>query len=201
MKLYIAPGSCSLSPHIALAEAGLTFETEKVDLKAKKTASGEEFLAINPKGYVPALRLDDGNVLTEGVAIVQYIADQRPQSKLAPAAGTLERYRLQEWLNFISTEIHKTYSPLFNPASTDDVRENAKKHLTKRLATVTEQLGKTPYLTGDAFTVADGYLFTVLRWSPHVKFDLAPFPAVRAFMERVASRDAVKKTLAAEGLS
>ena len=200
MKLYFAPGACSLSPHIALTEAGLTFETEKVDLKDKKTASGGDFLAVNPKGYVPALLLDDGKILTEGPAIVQYIADQRPASRLAPLAGTFERVRLQEWLNFISTELHKSFGPLFNPGSSDEVRENAKKYLTKRFATVADPLGKTPYLMGDTFSVADGYLFTVLRWTKPVKFDLSPFPSLVAFMERVGAREAVKKTLEAEGI-
>jgi glutathione S-transferase len=199
MKLYYSPGACSLSPHIALCESGLKFETEKVDLRARKTASGEDYKAVNPKGYVPALRLDDGQVLTEGPAIVQYVADQKPDSGLAPKAGSVERYRLQEWLNFISTELHKQFSPLFNPALSDEAKNIFKGNIAKRLDWVNGQLQGKQYLTGDRFTVADGYLFVILRWAKGMKMELPA--AVSAFFDRVAARPKVAEALKAEGLS
>ena len=155
MKLYYAPGACSLASHIALHETSLAFEIEKVDFATKKTSSGEDFSQINPKGYVPAVRLDDGSVLTEGGAILQYIADQQPDSGLAPKAGTMERYRLQEWLTFIGTELHKTFSPLFNKSAAEEVRTNARNLLAKRLGYVETQLANKPYLMGDKFSLAD----------------------------------------------
>ncbi|MBZ4394250.1 glutathione transferase GstA [Myxococcus sp. AS-1-15] len=200
MKLYYTNGACSLSPHIVLREAGLKFDVEKVDLRSKKTETGADFLAVNPKGYVPALVLDDGNVLTEGPAIVQYIADQAPQSKLAPANGTLPRYQLQETLNFISTELHKAFSPLFNPAFPEDGKAIYKERIAQRLKTLDGVLAKQSFLMGEQFTVADAYLFTVLNWAAPMKVDLEPFPAVRAFQARVAERPHVQAALVAEGL-
>ncbi len=201
MKLYFKPGACSLSPHIALRESGLPFETEKVDTKAGKTASGADYHAINPKGAVPALQLDNGEVLTEGAAIVQYIADLKPESQLAPKAGTLERYRLMEALNYVGTELHKTFSILFNPKNPDEVKAATREALLAKYAWVSQQLEGKQYLLGDRFTVADGYLFTVSRWSKHVGLDLSRFPTLTAYFARVASRPAVKAALQAEGLS
>jgi glutathione S-transferase len=200
MKLYFAPGACSLSPHIVLLEAGQLFATESVDLGKKLTLSGTDYRAINPKGYVPALELADGTVLTEGPAIVQYIADQAPQAKLIPAAGTIERYRVLEWLNFISTELHKNYSPMFNPAATDDTRNAARAKLTDRYAYVAGKLDGQEFLTGTQFTVADAYLFTVTNWAGHVQLDLSAFPSLLAFQARVAARPAVQQALRDEGL-
>jgi glutathione S-transferase len=200
MKLYFAPGACSLSPHIVLLESGQKFEAEKVDLGSKKTASGQDFNAINPKGYVPALVMDDGAVLTEGPAIVQYIADKAPNAKLAPANGSLERYRLQETLNFISTELHKMMGALFNPNLSDDTKKTFRAAVTKRLASVNETLGKQSFIQGGEFSVADAYLFTVLSWSGHVGVDLSPFAAIKSYQERVGSRPNVQAALKAEGL-
>ena len=200
MKLYYAPGACSLASHIALHETSLAFEIEKVDFATKKTSSGEDFSQINPKGYVPAVRLDDGSVLTEGGAILQYIADQQPDSGLAPKAGTMERYRLQEWLTFIGTELHKTFSPLFNKSAAEEVRTNARNLLAKRLGYVETQLANKPYLMGNKFSVADAYLFTVVNWSNFTGFDLGPFPKIKEFMARVAARPKVQAAMKAEGL-
>jgi glutathione S-transferase len=198
MKLYFSPGACSLSPHIALREAGLAFELEKVDFGTKVTSSGADYLGVNPKGYVPALRLDDGQVLTEGPAIVQYIADLKPEAGLAPAAGTFERYRLQEWLGYIGTELHKQYSPLFNPKMSDDTKALVRESLGRRIAFAAAGLEGKPYLMGERFTVADGYLFTVLRWSKHTNVDLAQWPAIGAYLARVGERPAVKAAIDAE---
>ena len=198
MKLYLKPGACSLSPHIALEESGLPYETEVVDLKTKITASGADFTKSNPKGYVPALLLDSGELLTEGAAIVQYIADQAPAKKLAPANGTIERYRLQSWLNFIGTELHKSCSPFFNPASGKEWKEIASANLERRLAYVNAQLEGRPYLLGEDFSVADGYLFTVLGWMKFIRIDLAKWPNLAAYVDRVAARPAVKAALKAE---
>ncbi|HMN82091.1 MAG TPA: glutathione transferase GstA [Burkholderiaceae bacterium] len=200
MKLYLSPGACSLSPHIVLHEAGLPHESEKVDLRARKTASGTDYTTINPKGYVPALVLDDGAVLTEGPAIVQYLADRKPDSGLAPSAGSLERYRLQEWLNFISTELHKQYSPLFNPAATDDMKKMFTDRLHGRYAWLDKQLTGRQYLMGDRFTVADAYLFTVMNWAQRLKFDMSKYPNLMAYVGRVAARPAVQAAMRAEGL-
>jgi glutathione S-transferase len=200
-KLYYSPGACSLSPHIALREAGLSFELEQVNLKDKKTKSGEDFSKINPKGYVPALKLDDGYVLTEGPAIVQWIADQKPASHLAPANGTTERYKLQEWLSFINTELHKNFGPFFNPATPDATKAQLAQTLAKRYAWVDEQLHGKDYLAGSQFTVADAYLFTITNWGNFVKFDLKDYPNVRAFQARVAARPKVQEALKAEGLA
>jgi glutathione S-transferase len=198
MKLYFSPGACSLSPHIVLREAGLPFQLEKVDLRTHKTASGGDYYAVNPKGYVPALELDDGQILTEGATIVQYIADKNPESKLAPPAGTMERYRLQEWLNFIATELHKGYSPLFKSSSSDDLKQAQKEALGRRFDYTTRRLENRPYLMGDTFTVADAYLFTILNWSKGVNIDLGRWPALRAYMDRASSRPAVRAAMEAE---
>lgn len=200
MKLYFSPGACSLSPHIALLEAGLAFTTERVDLRTKLTASGADYLSINPKGSVPALEFHDGSVLTEGPAIVQYIADRAPEQHLAPAAGTTEHYQLLEWLNFIGTELHKNFGAFFNPASSDDAKDNARALLTKRFAYVAMRLEGREYLVGDRFSVADGYLFTIANWAPKVQFDLSPWPALQAFQERIALRPAVQQAMRDEGL-
>lgn len=200
MKLFYRPGACSLSPHIVLREAGMTFELDRVDTKAGKTQSGGDFASINPKGYVPTLQLDDGQFLTEGVAIVQYLADRKPETKLAPASGTIERYRLQEWLNFIATEIHKGFSPLFNRNAPEEVRQAQLSRLGTRLDYVATQLEKRPFLMGTTFSVADAYLFTILNWAKIVKLDLARWPALSAFQDRVGSRPAVRAAMEAEGL-
>jgi glutathione S-transferase len=200
MKLYYFKGACALSPHIALLEAGLPFTLVRVDSKTKKTESGEDFLAINSKGAVPALQLDDGRVLTEGPAVVQYIADLKPDSGLAPRAGTFERYQLMEILNYITSEVHKSFSPLFNPASTPETKEAFVANLGKKFDWLTGFLGKKPFLLGDTFTVADGYLFTVLNWTTHVKIDLGKWPVLADFRERVANRPKVQEAMKAEGL-
>jgi len=198
MKLYYSPGACSLSPHIALREGGFTFDLEKVDLRAKTTASGADFRAINPKGSVPAFVTDAGEVLTEGPAIVQYIADQAPGTQLAPHAGTMERYRLIEWLNFITTELHKGFSPLFKPTTPDDYKPIAREQIEQRFDWVNGQLAEKQFLMGDHFTVADGYLFVILRWAKSMKFDLARWPALNTYFDRVAARPKVVEALEAE---
>ncbi len=200
MKLYYSPGSCALSPHIVASEAGIPVELEKVDLASHKTESGEDFTRINPKGYVPALRLDDGSVLTEGPAIVQYLADQKPATGLAPAAGTIDRYRVQEWLAFIGTELHKTFGTLFNKASSDEAKQMAKANIAKRLSYINDQLTNRQYLLGGNFTVADAYAFTIVNWTNYVGLDLKPYPNVVAYMARVGARPKVQETLKAEGL-
>lgn len=200
MKLYFAPGACSMSPHIALQESGLPYTTEKVDLRAKKTASGADYLEINPKGYVPALVLDNGEMLTEGPAIVQYIADQAKDKQLRPAAGTVEHYHLLEWLNFISAEIHKGFGPLFNPASTDDAKTQALANLTRRFGQADKLMNGRDYLVGDKFSVADGYLFTILNWTKKTGPDLAGMPNLQAFQARIAARPAVQQVMRDEGL-
>ncbi|MCE3605902.1 glutathione transferase GstA [Massilia sp. P8910] len=200
MKLYFSPGACSLSPHIVLLEAGLAFTTDSVDLRKKVTASGADFSAINPKGYVPALETDQGMLLTEGPAIVQYLADLAPEKKLAPAAGTPERYVLAEWLNFISTELHKNFSPLFRPDVGEELSSYARANLTARFGYVERMLKGRDYLTGSQFTVADAYLFTVLNWANVLKFDMSAFPLVQAFQTRVGERPLVQQALRDEGL-
>ena len=200
MKLYFAPGACSLSPHIVLREAGLSFELEQVDTKTKKTKSGGDYWAVNPKGYVPALALDNGEILTEGPAIVQYLADQKPDSGLAPKPGTLDRYRLQEWLNFVTSELHKGFTPLFRPTTPEDYKPVARENLTNRLGYLDKQLAGKQYLMGDKFTVADAYAFTVVNWTNFQKIDLAPWPNLKAYFERVRARPKVQEALKAEGL-
>ena len=200
MKLYYSPGACSLSPHIVLREAGLPFTPVLASTKTHKLADGTDYYTINPKGYVPLLELDDGQRLSEGPAIVQYIADQVPDKKLAPAAGTMARYRLMEWLNFISTELHKGFSPLFNPATPEDYKPMVKERLLGRLKWVDEQLEGKSYLMGDTFTVADGYLFVVASWGGYVGVDTSALKNLGAFQARVAARPAVQAAMKAEGL-
>ena len=200
MKLFYSPGACSLSPHIALREAGLAFELVQTSTKTKLLPDGSDYRAINPKGQVPALLLDDGELLTEGPVIVQYVADQAPQSGLLPAAGTMARYRVLEWLNYISTELHKSFGPLFNPAFPEEGKTFNKAALTQRLAWVDEQLAGRTYLTGDTFTVADGYLFVVVNWTKFVGLDITGLAHLGAFMGSVAARPAVQAALQAEGL-
>ncbi|MCL2657858.1 MAG: glutathione transferase GstA [Betaproteobacteria bacterium] len=200
MKLYYSPGACSLSPHIALCEAGLSFETVMVDLKNRKLPDGADFQAVNPLGYVPVLELDDGTRLREGPAIVQYIADQAPQSKLAPANGTIARYRLQEWLTFIGTEIHKSFSPLFSPATPEAYKTIVKERLISRLQWVDSQLAGKSYLMGEDFSVADCYLFTTTNWPRLLNIDISALANLNAFRERVAARPAVQRAMQEEGL-
>jgi glutathione S-transferase len=200
MKLYYSPGACSLSPHIVLREAGLPFTPVLASTKTHQLADGTDYYTINPKGYVPLLELDDGQRLTEGPVIVQYVADQVPAKQLAPAAGTMQRYRLQEWLNFITSELHKGFSPLFNKDFPDAGKEIYKKKLVDRLAWVDGQLKGKQYLMGDQFTVADAYLFTVAGWGQYVGVDIKPLANLSAYMARVAVRPAVQEAMKAEGL-
>lgn len=200
MKLYFSPGACSMAPHIVLREAGYRFDLDKVDHATKRTASGEDFTQVNPNGYVPAFRLDDGQVLTEGSVIMQYLADQKPESNLAPKAGTLERYRLMEWLNFISSEVHKTLGALFNPKITPEWKENQVALFGRRCDHLAKALGNKPYLTGDKFSIADAYLFTVLSWTGYLKVDMSKWPTLKDYMARVNTRPAVKEAMRAEGL-
>ncbi|MGA7178708.1 MAG: glutathione transferase GstA [Thiobacillaceae bacterium] len=200
MKLYYYPGACSMAVHIALRESGSTFDIDKVDLGAKKTASGEDYNQVNDKGYVPALRLDDGQVLTEDAVLLQYVADQKPESGLAPRFGSMERYRLMEWLNFISSEIHKTLGALFNPNITAEWRANQIALFGRRADWLAGRLGTRPYLMGDTFTVADAYLFTVLGWCNLHKVDTSKWPVLNDYMARIAARPAVKAAMQAEGL-
>ncbi len=198
MKLYFAPGACSLASHITLLELGLPFEAIAVDLKKKTTKSGVDYNIINPKGYVPALELDDGSILTEGTAILQYLADQKAGAALAPANGTLARYRLQEWLGFINSEVHKSFSPLFAADTPDATRQASKDRLAKRFDYIEGTLGKKPFLMGEQFTVADAYLHTVLGWSKLVGIELAKWPAISAYQTRIAGRPAVQAAKKAE---
>jgi glutathione S-transferase len=200
MKLYYAPGACSLSPHIVAREAGIPIELKKVDLKAKLVDGSADYLKTNGKGYVPAVELDDGSLLTEGPAIVQYMADQKPDSGLAPKAGTMERYKLQEWLNFITSELHKAMGTFFNPAVTPEWRKGVSDRLELRCAWLASQLSGKQYLMGERFSVADAYLFTVLNWAPMVKFDLGKWPVLQEYQKRVAARPKVQEALKAEGL-
>ena len=200
MKLYYTPSACSQAPHIALRELGLDFETVKVDLAKHTLPDGSDFRAINPRGYVPMLELDDGTRLTEANVLLQYIADQRPGS-LAPKFGTLERWKLMEWLAFIATEVHKGFGPLWNPQTPADVRERAVQALGNRFTLISQTLAKQPFLTGQEFTIADIYLFVVSNWAHYHKVDLKPWPALTAFQARVAARPAVQATFKAEGLA
>jgi glutathione S-transferase len=201
MKLYFAPGACSLSPHIVALEAGVDLQLQKVDLKTHAIASENDFYKTNPKGYVPALEIAPGDVLTEGPAIVQYLGDLKPQSGLVPPAGTPDRYRMQEMLGYINSEIHKAYSPLFSATTPDATREDRKAHLHKRYKLLEDRLAGKDYLFGDKFTAADAYLFTVTRWAHATKVDLSEFPNITAFQNRVAARPAVKQALKEEGLT
>lgn len=200
MKLYYSPGACSQAQHIVLRESGLDFDLEKVDLRSKKTASGSDYLNVNPKGYVPALQLQEGQVLTEGPAISQYIADLVPNSGLAPAAGSFERYRLQEWLNFIATELHKSFSPLYKPDTPEEYKLITRNNLEKRIGFVAIQLDGKPYLMGQQFTVADAYLFVMLTWAS--KFDLTSVnqASLQTFLTGMLKRPSVQKALKVEGL-
>lgn len=200
MKLYYSPGACSLSPHIVSREACIPIELVKVDTKAHKTRDGRDFYEINPRGYVPVLELDDGTILREGPALVQFLADQVPASGLAPAAGTMDRVHLQEWLTFVGTEIHKTFSWLFNSAAPEQAKQIAREKIAARFTDVDRHLASRKYLLGDHFTAADAYLFTVVNWSNLVKIDLAPYPNLGGFMARVAARPKVQEALRAEGL-
>jgi glutathione S-transferase len=201
MKLYYSPGACSLSPHIVLREAGLAFEPVKAPTKTHQLDDGTDYYSINPLGYVPLLELDDGTRLTEGSAIVQYIADQVPTKNLAPANGTLARYRLQSLLNFVGTELHKGFSPLFNPATPDAYKTIAREKLISRYQWVDEQLAGKEFFAGEHFSVVDAYLFTVTGWAKHVGVDLSAYANVAAFMARVGARPAVQEALKAEGLA
>lgn len=201
MKLYYSPGACSLSPHIVACEAELPVELVKVDLKSKRTETDEDFRLINPNGYVPVLILDDGNKLTEVPAIVQYLADQAPAKKLAPLAGTFERYQLQQWLNFISTEIHKGgFGPLFNPATPEAAKQLTIDTLTLRLESVAQQLSTKTFLLGEHFTVADAYLFVTLNWGQYVNLDISRWPVLADYAAKIAARPAVQRAMKEEGL-
>jgi glutathione S-transferase len=200
MKLYYAPGACSLSPHIVLLEAGVPFTLEKVDLKTKKTEKGTDYLTINSKGSVPALQLDDGRVLTEGPAVVQYLADQKPDSALAPRAGAFERYQLMEILNYLSSEVHKAFGPLFNPETSAEVKAASKTEIAKKFDWLSGFLGSKTHLLGNTFTVADAYLFTLLSWTGHVGIDLSKWPVLTAYHSRIAQRPKVQQALKEEGL-
>ena len=200
MKLYYFSGACSLASNIALREAGLPFELVRVDRRTRKAADGLDFNEVNPKGYVPALTLDNGEVLTENVAVLQYIADRNPGAKLAPPAGTMERYRLVEWLGFISSEIHKNFSPLFRDETPEETKEHLRKVLSNRLDYLNGAIGNGPFLMGEQFTVADAYLFTVLGWSRQLNFDLGKWPQLQRYMERVGARPQVIEAQKAERL-
>ncbi len=200
MKLYYSPGACSLSPHIVLLEAGLPFTLVKTDLASKKTADGADYLKINSKGAVPALELDDGRVLTEGPAIVQYLADQKPDSGLAPRFGTFERYKLMETLNYLTSELHKSFGPLFTPGASADAKQGALESIHKKFDWLSTSFGDKKFVQGDTFTVADAYLFTLLTWTGHVGIDLKKWPVLAAYSARVSQRPKVHEALKAEGL-
>lgn len=200
MKLYYTPGTCSMAVHIALHEAGMPFDAEKVDLRAKRTAAGEDFLQVNPKGSVPALRLDDGAIITEVGTLLQYVADRKPESGLAPPPGTIERYRLLEWISFLATEIHKGFGPLWNPQVSDEVRTATVTQLGRHFDYVAGRLAGPSHLIGDRFSVADAYLFTLLGWTDLHKIDTSRWPVLQTYQRRLAARPAVRATLVAEGL-
>jgi len=200
MKLYYSPGACSLSPHIALLEAGLPYDLVKVDLRAKKLENGDDYLKVNPKGQVPALGLDNGEVVTEGPVIVQMIADKAAGKNLAPARDSAERYKLQEWLNFVTTELHKNFGPMFSPVLGDDAKAFFKDRLMAKFRYLDAALAGRDYLMGKQFTVADGYLFTMLSWADRMKFDFSALPNLVAYKARVAARPTVQEALTKEGL-
>jgi glutathione S-transferase len=200
MKLYYTPGACSMAVNIALHESGQKFDLVKVDLSQHKTESGEDYYRVNPKGYVPALGLDNGEVLTEDAVLLQYVADQKPETGLAPRAGTMERYRLMEWLNFISSEFHKTLGALFNPKITPEWKEDRIALFGRRCDYLVKTLGSKPYLMGDKFTIADAYLFTILGWANYFKLDMGKWPALKQYADRIAARPAVQQAMKAEGL-
>jgi glutathione S-transferase len=199
MKLYYSPAACSLAPHIALEEAGISYELVKVDLRTHKLADGTDYYTVNPKGYVPLLALDDGERLTEAAVILQYIADRKPGT-LAPAYGTMERYHLNEWLHFIATEIHKQFGPLWHAETPEATQTTLRENLAKRFDFVAKTLAKQPYLTGSTFTIADAYLFTVVNWSGPLKVDISRWPALQQFQARVAARPKVRAAMNAEQL-
>jgi glutathione S-transferase len=203
MKLYYVPGACSLAVHIVLREAGYKFDMERVDMPNKKTESGADYLDINPKGYIPALQLDDGAVLTEASVMLQYLADQKPRRNLAPKPRTMERYRLMEWLNFIAAEIHKTLGAFFKfkQAMTPEWRQAQLGLVDQRFTALEKMLGTKQYVMGDEFSIADAYLFTTVNWTHFFQIDLARWPAVQAYMARVGGRPAVKKAMKVEGLA
>jgi len=200
MKLYFAPGACSLSPHIVARELGLPVQLQKVNTKDKSMEGGGDFWKVNPRGYVPVLELDNGERLTEGPAIVQYLADQKPEAGLAPKNGTMERYHLQEWLNFLTSEVHKQFSPLFKPNTPEEYKKIAKENLANRFGWLDQQLAGKDYLTGKQFTVADAYAFVLLGWTKPTQIDLSQWPNLQAFHKRVAARPKVKEAMQAEGL-
>ncbi|HUJ99815.1 MAG TPA: glutathione transferase GstA [Stellaceae bacterium] len=201
MKLYYSPGACSLSPHIVLREAGHSFELQRVDVQAKKLKPGDgDFFAVNPKGQVPVLELDDGDRLTEGPAIVQYLADQKPASGLAPANGTMPRYHLQEWLNFVTSDLHKVFAPLFRATTPDEFVKITKDNLANKFAFLDRHLATHQYLMGDSFTVADAYCFTIVNWTRFKDIDLGRWPNLKSYMDRVAARPKVQEAMKAEGL-
>ena len=200
MKLYYSPGACSLSPHIVAREAGLKFDLQKVNTKDKSMEGGGDFWQVNAKGYVPTLELDNGQRLTEGPAIVQYLADQKPESGLAPKNGTFERYQVQEWLNFLTSEVHKQFSPLFRPNTPEDYKPIAKENLAKRFDLIDQHLKGKDYLMGKQFTVADAYLFVLSNWTKPTQIDIAKWPNLQAYNKRVAARPKVKEAMQAEGL-
>ena len=202
MKLYYTPGACSMSPHIVLREAGLAFELERVDLAAKKTEKGADFTKINPKGQVPTLMLDNGETLTEGPAIVQYLADRKPESGLVPPGGSMERYRQQEWLNYVASDLHKTFTPLFDPGTPENFRPVAKEKVGKQFDYLDRHLATHQFLSGSKFSAADAYAFTVVNWSriPSIAIDLSRWPNLKAYMDRIAARPKVMETMKAEGL-
>lgn len=201
MRLYFAPGTCSLATHITLRELGLEFELKRADIKTKKLVDGADFLAVNSKGMVPVLELDDGQVLTEGVVIMQYVADQKPESGLLPRTGTLERYRVLEWLNYITSEVHKTFSPLWNPNADPKVKQYFQAQLDNRLKWVESRLAGKKFLTGDTFTIADAYLYTVINWAYFLGFGLDAWPVLKEYHARVTARPSVQAALEAEGLN
>ncbi|MEA3015577.1 MAG: glutathione S-transferase [Sphingomonadales bacterium] len=200
MKLYYAPAACSQAPHIAAREAKLPIDLAKVEFPSKRTADGEDLYAVNPKGAVPALRLDDGSVLTENAVILQYLADRAPGSELALPADGIERYRLLEWLNFIATELHKGFAPLWNPATPDAFKDATREALGKKFDYLQEQIGEGPYILGDRFSILDAYAFAVLNWTGIHAIDIGRWPGLAAYLQRVAERPAVRETLRAEGL-
>jgi len=201
MKLFYMPGACSLAPHIVANEAGLDLELVKVDGKTKTTEAAQDFLATNPNGYVPALVLSDGELMTEASVLVQYLADQNPEAGLMPRAGEMARYRVQQWLAFVATELHKAFGVFFKPNTPEATKEINREHLAKRLAYVDGKLDGRSYLMGDAFTAADAYLWTILGWAKHVGIDLSPFANIQRYLGTVAARPAVQQALRAEGLA
>ena len=202
MKYFGSPGSCSLSPHIALREADLPFDYISVDLRSKRTRDDADYRAINPKGYVPALVLEDGQLLTENPVLLQWIGDQKPELGLVPAAGMMERYRFQEWLSFIGSELHKgVFGPMFNPKASDDWKQVLRGVMATRFAVLEDHLASRPYLMGERFTLADSYLFTIVRWTGGLKVDLSPWPKLNAHFARIGERPHVRAAMNAEGLA